>query len=69
MRDPARRTYRGSKKRQRRLLKDLRERKEVDIENRHNLELPLNKAHIKHTLGGVSGMGKTIHLTITKGKA
>ncbi|KAM7394513.1 hypothetical protein PAMP_021310 [Pampus punctatissimus] len=57
---------REQKKTKERLLKDLREGKEVDFESRYYLELPLNKAHTKHTLGGISGMTQTVHPTITQ---
>ncbi|KAM7419568.1 hypothetical protein PAMA_016597 [Pampus argenteus] len=57
---------REQKKTKERLLKDLREGKEVDFESRYYLELPLNKAHTKHTLGGISGLTQTVHPTITQ---
>ncbi|KAJ8334867.1 hypothetical protein SKAU_G00405060 [Synaphobranchus kaupii] len=44
-----------------RLLQDLTDGKEVMIENRFYIDLPLDKAHCKHPPGGLSGMVQTVH--------
>ncbi|XP_036372030.1 calcium-responsive transcription factor-like [Megalops cyprinoides] len=44
-----------------RLLQDLNDGKEVKVENRFYIDLPLEKAHCNHPLGGVSGMTQTVH--------
>ncbi|XP_061111638.1 calcium-responsive transcription factor-like [Conger conger] len=44
-----------------RLLQDLNDGKEVKIENRFYIDLPLDKAHSKHPAGSLSGMAQTVH--------
>ncbi|KAJ8389407.1 hypothetical protein AAFF_G00119450 [Aldrovandia affinis] len=43
------------------LLQDLKDGKEMKIENRFYIDLPLDKAHSKHPLGDLSGMSQTVH--------
>ncbi|XP_056154407.1 calcium-responsive transcription factor [Lampris incognitus] len=49
-----------------RLMHDLNTAKEVRVENRYYIDLPLKCAHSKHSLGGLSGMAQTIHPQIVE---
>ncbi|KAG9339170.1 hypothetical protein JZ751_024028 [Albula glossodonta] len=49
-----------------RLLQDLNDGKEVRVENRFYIDLPLDKAHSKHPPGALSGMAQTVHPQIIK---
>ncbi|XP_066563900.1 uncharacterized protein LOC136752463 [Amia ocellicauda] len=49
-----------------RLLQDLTDGKELTVQSRYYVELPLSEAHTKHTPGGLSGVARTVHPQIAE---